>query len=174
MRRALWTGLVFLAGLGVGAGTFAARAAGPARRYINLPGRAVAAPFSDAVLVGDTLYLAGRIGFKPGTRQVPDTPEEEARLVLDDYKKVLAEAGIPTAGLRSKGLKEIDLAACRLLVNLSGHSPAASIPAPLLERVLQRPVVDPYGCGLEVYRQARDAIYRLVRGELAGLLRSFE
>jgi 2-iminobutanoate/2-iminopropanoate deaminase len=94
MRRALLIGLAFLAGLGVGALTFAAKAAAPPRKYINIPGRAVAAPFSDAVLVGDTLYLAGRIGFKPGTRQVPDTPEEEARLVLDDYKKVLAEAGM--------------------------------------------------------------------------------
>jgi 2-iminobutanoate/2-iminopropanoate deaminase len=91
MRRAVWTGFAFLAGLGVGAGTLAAKAA-PARRYINLPGRAVAAPFSDAVLVGDTLYLAGRIGFKPGTRQVPDTPEEEAKLVLDQFKTVLAQA----------------------------------------------------------------------------------
>jgi enamine deaminase RidA (YjgF/YER057c/UK114 family) len=87
----VWTGFAFLAGLGVGAGTWAAKAA-PARRYINLPGRAVAAPFSDAVLVGDTLYLAGRIGFKPGTRQVPDTPEEEAKLVLDQFKTVLAQA----------------------------------------------------------------------------------
>jgi enamine deaminase RidA (YjgF/YER057c/UK114 family) len=91
MRRALWTGAVFLAGLAVGAGAFAVKAA-PARRYINLPGRAVAAPFSDAVLAGDTLYLAGRIGFKPGTRQVPDTPEEEAKLVLDQFKTVLAQA----------------------------------------------------------------------------------
>ena len=52
--------------------------------------------------------------------------------------QVLAEAGIPTSGLRSKGLKEMDLEACRLLVNLSGHSLAARMPAPLLERVLQR------------------------------------
>jgi 2-iminobutanoate/2-iminopropanoate deaminase len=94
MRRALWIGLAFLVGLGVGGGTFGAKAAAAPRKYINLPGRAVAAPFSDAVVVGDTTYLAGRIGFKPGTRQVPDTPEEEARLVLDDYKKVLAEAGM--------------------------------------------------------------------------------
>ncbi len=101
MRRALWVGLAFLVGLGVGAGTFAAKAAGPARKYVNLPGRAVAAPFSDAVLVGDTLYLAGCIGFKPGTRQVPDTPEEEARLVLDDYKRVLAEAGLTMEDLVS-------------------------------------------------------------------------
>jgi len=87
--------------------------------------------------------------------------------------QVLAEAGIPTSGLRSKGLKEMDLEACRLLVNLSGHSLAARMPAPLLERVLQRPVVDPYGCGLTAYRQARDAINRLVTGEIADLLRSF-
>jgi len=93
MRRALWTGLVFVAGLAVGAGTFAAKAA-PARKYINLSGRAVTAPFSDAVLVGDTLYLAGRIGFLPGTRQVPATAEEEAKLVLDQFKTVLAEAGM--------------------------------------------------------------------------------
>jgi len=93
MRRALWMGVVFLSGLAVGAGTFAAKAA-PARRHINLPGRAVAAPFSDAVLVGDTLYLAGRIGLDPATRKPPATAEEEARLVLGQFKAVLAEAGM--------------------------------------------------------------------------------
>jgi len=31
------------------------------RRYINLPNRPVGLPFSDAVLVGDTLYISGRI-----------------------------------------------------------------------------------------------------------------
>ncbi len=82
---------VFLGGLVVGTGTFAVKAAA-VRKHINLPGRAVTAPFSDAVLVGDTLYLAGRIGFLPGTRQVPATAEEEARLVLDQFKAVLAQA----------------------------------------------------------------------------------
>ncbi len=93
--------------------------------------------------------------------------------VAPETLQVLAEAGIPTSGLRSKGLKEMNLEACRLLVNLSGHSLAAALPAPLLARVLQRPVVDPFGCGLPVYRQARDAINRLVTGEIADLLRSF-
>ena len=93
MRRAMAVAGVFLAGLAAGSGTFRVQAA-PVRKTINLPGRAVAAPFSDAVLVGDTLYLAGRIGFKPGTRQVPDTPDEEAKLVLDQFKAVLAEAGM--------------------------------------------------------------------------------
>jgi 2-iminobutanoate/2-iminopropanoate deaminase len=93
MRRGVAMVGVFLAGLAVGSGTFGAKAA-PVRKHINLPGRAVSAPFSDAVLVGDTLYLAGRIGFLPGTRQLPATAEEEARLVLDQYKTVLAEAGM--------------------------------------------------------------------------------
>jgi len=46
------------------------------------------------VLVGDTLYLAGRIGFKPGTRELPTTAEEEAHNVLDQFKAVLAAAGM--------------------------------------------------------------------------------
>lgn len=93
MRRVPWTAAVFLAGLAAGSGALAVKAA-PARRYINLPGRAISAPFSDAVVVGDTVYLAGRIGFKPGTREIPATPEEEAKNVLDQYKSVLAEAGM--------------------------------------------------------------------------------
>jgi 2-iminobutanoate/2-iminopropanoate deaminase len=93
MKRAVTMVGVFLAGLAVGASALGAKAA-PARRHISLPGRAVAAPFSDAVLVGDTLYLAGRIGLDPATRKPPATAEEEARLVLDQYRVVLAEAGM--------------------------------------------------------------------------------
>jgi reactive intermediate/imine deaminase len=85
---------VFLAGLAVGSVTFSVKAA-PVRKYINLPTRAVAnLPFSDAVLVGDTLYLAGRIGLDPATRKPPATPEAEARLVLDQVKEVLTASGM--------------------------------------------------------------------------------
>jgi len=59
------------------------------KRYINLPNRRNL-PFSDAVMVGDTLYLAGRIGLRPGTTEVPKDPAEEARLMLDDLRAVLA------------------------------------------------------------------------------------
>jgi reactive intermediate/imine deaminase len=93
MKRAVAMAGVFLAGMALGAGALGVKAAS-ARKHINLPGRAVTAPFSDAVLVGDTLYLAGRIGLVPGTRQVPATAEEEARNVLDQFKTVLAEAGM--------------------------------------------------------------------------------
>ena len=64
------------------------------RRHIDLPGRVIVAPFSDGVLVGDTLYLAGRIGLDPSTGKPPADPEAEARLALDGVKAVLAEAGM--------------------------------------------------------------------------------
>jgi len=67
----------------------------PARRYINLPTRTVANPaFSDAVLVGDTLYLSGRIGIDPATGQPPADVDQEIKLLLDGFKQVLATAGM--------------------------------------------------------------------------------
>ncbi len=49
-------------------------------------------PFSGAVMVGDTLYLSGMLGLDNG--QVPDTPEEEARLIMEQFKATLEEAGM--------------------------------------------------------------------------------
>lgn len=63
-------------------------------RYINLPGRAAQAPFSDGVLVGNTLYLAGRIGLEPQTGRPPADASTEARLLLEQFRAVLAEAGM--------------------------------------------------------------------------------
>jgi 2-iminobutanoate/2-iminopropanoate deaminase len=64
------------------------------RRYINLPGRKSALPFSDAVLVGDTLYLSGRIGIDPVTGVVPDDVGEELHLLFDGFEAVLSEANM--------------------------------------------------------------------------------
>lgn len=64
------------------------------RQYFNLPGKRPGLPYSDAVLSGNTLYVAGRIGFKPGTREVPSDSQEEARLMLDQVRSVLAQAGM--------------------------------------------------------------------------------
>lgn len=63
------------------------------RRYINLP-KPVQAPFSDAVLVGNTLYIAGRIGVDPKTGKPPEQIEQEVHILLDGYKSVLAQAGM--------------------------------------------------------------------------------
>jgi 2-iminobutanoate/2-iminopropanoate deaminase len=62
------------------------------RRYINLPGRKGPLPFSDAVLVGETLYLSGRIGIDPATGVAPQDIEQELRLLFDGFEAVLAEA----------------------------------------------------------------------------------
>src|SRR5512146_3437134 len=87
MRRSLSLALVLCIGV-------SAFAQAPKKRYINLPNKNVNAPFSDAVLVGDTLYIAGRIGLDPKTGKVPDDVEQEARNVLDGFKAVLAQANM--------------------------------------------------------------------------------
>jgi len=65
-----------------------------ARRYVNLPGRKTPLPFSDAVMVGDTLYLSGRIGIDPATGMAPSNVEEELRLLFDGFEAVLAQAAM--------------------------------------------------------------------------------
>jgi len=64
-----------------------------ARRYINLPGHPQL-PFSDGVLVGDTLYLSGRLGLDPKTGTPPEDPEQEIRDILDGMKATLKESGM--------------------------------------------------------------------------------
>ena len=95
-------GLVLFAGAGAGAfwlfrpapGAVLTAQALPERRAINLPGRTTQAPFSDAILAGDTLYLSGRLGMDPETGQPPAEPQQEARNVLDQIRSVLEEAGM--------------------------------------------------------------------------------
>lgn len=64
------------------------------RKVIKLAGGPIQAPFSDAILSGNTLYLAGRIGIDPKTGKVPEKIEDEIKLLLDGEKEVLAQAGM--------------------------------------------------------------------------------
>ena len=92
MNRSAWV----LAGtLLLGAAPGAAPG-GPARGHLSRADDPVRGPlpFSDGVLVGDTLYLAGTIGLDPKTGLPPADPQEEARLALEDMKATLAEAGM--------------------------------------------------------------------------------
>lgn len=67
----------------------------PTRTVVNLPrGGTATLPFSDAVLVGHTLYISGRTGIDLTTMKPPADPRDEARLLLDSYKAVLAKAGL--------------------------------------------------------------------------------
>jgi reactive intermediate/imine deaminase len=63
--------------------------------YLN-SGKVVPAtlPFSEAVRVGDTLYLSGQVGIRPGTMQlVPGGLREEARQTLENIKTSLEANG---------------------------------------------------------------------------------
>ena len=64
------------------------------RRYINLPNRPPGLPFSDGVLVGDTLYISGRIGLDPATGVAPASVEAELDLLFEGFQAVLHEAGM--------------------------------------------------------------------------------
>lgn len=66
------------------------------RKYIVKPRPAglSAVPFSDAVLVGNTLYIAGHIGLDAKTGMAPSNVEEEAKLVMDGFKQTVEQAGM--------------------------------------------------------------------------------
>ena len=64
------------------------------RGHIVLPGRADSLPFSDGVLVGNTFYLAGKLGIDPATGRAPENVETEIRLLLDGIKATLAAASL--------------------------------------------------------------------------------
>ena len=67
------------------------------RKYIvmkRLTAAANNAPFSEAVLVGDTLHIAGHIGLDPATGKPGATAEEEARLVMESLKRTVEAAGM--------------------------------------------------------------------------------
>ena len=64
------------------------------RRYINLPNRPEGLPFSDAVLIGNTLYISGRIGIDFATGLVPADVDAEMKLLFDTFQAILREAGM--------------------------------------------------------------------------------
>lgn len=67
-------------------------------------------PYSQAILVGDTLYLAGQIAIDPETNEVQHgTIEEETRLVLNNLKAVIEEAGFSLRDVVSTSVFMADL-----------------------------------------------------------------
>jgi 2-iminobutanoate/2-iminopropanoate deaminase len=72
-------------------------AAGAAdRKYIVKPRASdlKALPFSDAVLVGNTLYIAGHLGLDVKTGAPPASPEDEAKMVMEGIKQTVESAGL--------------------------------------------------------------------------------
>jgi enamine deaminase RidA (YjgF/YER057c/UK114 family) len=67
---------------------------GPDRLYILPPEGCGRLPFSNGVLVGNTLYLAGHIGVEAGCKKVPETVESEIELLIEALKTTLGKAGL--------------------------------------------------------------------------------
>jgi 2-iminobutanoate/2-iminopropanoate deaminase len=75
------------------AATPAAPAAGPAdRTHVRLPDRKDDRPYSDAVVVGKTIYLSGKIGLDAAGKP-PSDGTAEARLVMERVKGTLEAVG---------------------------------------------------------------------------------
>jgi 2-iminobutanoate/2-iminopropanoate deaminase len=76
---------------------FSCVAAGAAdRKYIVKPRASdlKALPFSDAVLVGNTLYIAGHLGLDAKTGAPPASAEDEAKMVMEAVKQTVEAAGL--------------------------------------------------------------------------------
>src|ERR1700694_2033584 len=53
-------------------------------------------PYSDGILVGETLYIAGRVGLDPVTGQTPSDVDDEIRLMLESFQRVSRHTGMET------------------------------------------------------------------------------
>lgn len=93
-RRA---GFVFLVLAATGVitvrGAFSQAPAQTSRRAIHLPDANPQLPFSDAILTGNTLYLAGRIGLDKSGKP-PAEITDEIKILLDQIKASLAQTGM--------------------------------------------------------------------------------
>jgi len=67
-------------------------------------------PFSEAVLTGDTLYVAGHIGADPKTGQTPADIAQEMKLLFDGIRADMAEANYKMDDLVSVRVYCTDLA----------------------------------------------------------------
>ena len=77
-----------------GHGAFSQASPSSNRKAINLPDDSPKAPFSGAILSGNTLYISGRIGIDSKTGNAPANLDEEIKLLLDHVKETLIEAGM--------------------------------------------------------------------------------
>ncbi|HUQ95591.1 MAG TPA: RidA family protein [Bryobacteraceae bacterium] len=66
------------------------------KRVIAPPGTAANRPFSEGLLVGDTLYVSGKTG-NTADGKIPEDFEAEVQQTLDNIGKVITEAGMSFA-----------------------------------------------------------------------------
>lgn len=130
---------------------------------------------SDLIIIGGDGQA--HVNVRQGSKQV-QVPAHQGRPGQDGNPpamapltlEALAETGVSVAGLRSKGLEEIEFSAYYLAVNLTNYSLKNLLPLTFRGRLLHRPVFDPYGGSLEDYRRTRDILYGLITQEIYAIL----
>ncbi|MGO9270741.1 MAG: low molecular weight phosphatase family protein [Terriglobia bacterium] len=90
--------------------------------------------------------------------------------IIEETYTVLAEKGISLDEHRSKGLKNVPLAAMDLVVTM-GCEVACLLPKDFKGRLVEWEIADPYGMGLDFFRRVRDHIEADVQTLLASLKR---
>ncbi|MGA2609105.1 MAG: RidA family protein [Terriglobia bacterium] len=89
--------------------TAAGRPVSSAKRAINPPGTAEGLPFSNGILVGNTLYVAGQEGSDDG-RLRPGGIGPETQAALENIKKIVELAGLQMEDVVSVNVYLADLA----------------------------------------------------------------
>jgi 2-iminobutanoate/2-iminopropanoate deaminase len=93
-RIALLIAALLIAGSFTVRGAFSQAPANATRKVISLPDDNPQAPFSGAILAGNTLYMSGRIGLDPKTLKAPADVDEEIKQLLDHVKAATVAAGM--------------------------------------------------------------------------------
>ena len=91
-KHIAWTTIALLAGIGTHIGT---ASADTGREFVNGPRAALSStlPFTDAVRVGDTLYVSGTLGLDPKTGRAVEGVEAEAHAAMENVKAAVERAG---------------------------------------------------------------------------------
>ena len=93
--------LSLLIGFVMGAALVGTAQNSPERRYFkasnpSLEKQGLPVPYSDAVLAGNTLYVAGRTGIDPKSGAITQDVQQEIKFLLDSFKTALANGGMTT------------------------------------------------------------------------------
>ena len=85
--------------------------------------------YSQAILVGDTLYLSGQIGLDPYSMELVEGIEAQIRRVFDNLKAVCEAAGGSLADIAKLNIYLTDLSHFQLVNQIMGEYFAQPYPA---------------------------------------------
>ncbi|MDC5235506.1 RidA family protein [Acinetobacter baumannii] len=85
--------------------------------------------YSQAILVGNTLYLSGQIGLDPYSMELVDGIEAQIRRVFDNLKAVCEAAGGTLANIAKLNIFLTDLSNFQLVNQIMGEYFAQPYPA---------------------------------------------